>query len=420
MEPLDNVPVSMWRFIRNSFVGVTEERLFFNNAAGAMRLKNVLELQQKLVALPDYPSDGAGQEAKYLLDVMEEGKQAVRTMLDAPTEGDIIQDLSASRLLFSLVDTAARVGRGRNIVTTELDHPAAIDGTRRAAEKYGMKAVIVPVDQTLHSVTEEQVLAAVTEETSVLMMTCTSNSTGAKLPYKEIVRAVRAKYPELYIILDGVQRLPHGSVGLKDISVDGLVIAPYKVFSSRGSGLAWVSNRLALAGEECLIGQKGSAWTLGSVDPVSFALMKEVANYFEQLGYFLNGGGERRLLVRSGQDYVEEKERVLHELMMEGTEQVPGLRHIPGIKVWFDQENLENKDWIVCISGSKQSTDDLYQAYLKKKVVLSIRRQNSIYCSTLLKSYGCGDVLRISPMHYYDKKAVLQFLNVTREIVGET
>ena len=169
-----------------------------------------------------------------------------------------------------------------------------------------------------------------------------------------------------------------------------------------------------------MIGQKGSAWTLGSVDPVSFALMKEVANYFEQLGYFLNGGGERRLLVRSGQDYVEEKERVLHELMMEGTEQVPGLRHIPGIKVWFDQENLENKDWIVCISGSKQSTDDLYQAYLKKKVVLSIRRQNSIYCSTLLKSYGCGDVLRISPMHYYDKKAVLQFLNVTREIVGET
>ena len=129
------IPTTLLRTIRSSFAGLEDGRLFFNNAAGAMRLKAVMELQRELTALPDYPSGGAGEPARRLLDAMEEGKRALRLLLDAPEGGQIVQDLSASRLLFSLVDAAARCGRGKTIVTTELDHPAAVDGARRAAEK---------------------------------------------------------------------------------------------------------------------------------------------------------------------------------------------------------------------------------------------------------------------------------------------
>ena len=156
MSKIQETSSNILQFIRSSFAGLEDGRLFFNNAAGALRLKSVLDLQRKLSSLPDYPSTVRG--AEYLLTAMEEGKESVRCLLNAPEGGCVIQDLSASRLLFSLADAAVRIGTGDRIVTTALDHPAAIDGAKRAAAKYGKQVTIVPVDQTIHSVTVEQVV----------------------------------------------------------------------------------------------------------------------------------------------------------------------------------------------------------------------------------------------------------------------
>ena len=415
MSKIQETSSNILQFIRSIFAGLEDGRLFFNNAAGALRLKSVLDLQRKLSSLPDYPSTVRG--AEYLLTAMEEGKESVRCLLNAPEGGCVIQDLSASRLLFSLADAAVRIGTGDRIVTTALDHPAAIDGAKRAAAKYGKQVTIVPVDQTIHSVTVEQVVEAVTSDTSLLMLTCTSNTTGAQLPYREIVSAARKKCPELYIVLDGVQRLPHGPVRLMDVPADALVLAPYKVFSSRGSGLAWVSDRLDRAGQECLFGQNGSTWSLGSVDPVSFGLMKAVADYFEEIGHMSTGGENRRELIHAGQQFVESREQALQLLMLEGTDQVPGLRHIPGVHIWFDQDMPSNKDFIVSITVDGWKSEDFFQKLIDHNIFVSLRKESSIYCGTLLKDYGSGDILRISPMHYNTKEEMLNFLQTMQTLV---
>lgn len=403
------------QFVRAQFLGLDENRLFFNNAAGAMRLRSVVALQERLVGSPDFPSTSGGARARNLFDHMQEGKEALRKIIDAPRGGEIIQDLSASRLLFSLADAAARGCGGENIVVTELDHPASIDGAKRAAARYGKNVIVVPADQTLHGVSVESVLDVITEKTGVLMMTCTSNTTGAQLPYVEIARQARKKVPELFIILDGVQRVPHGRVNLSQCDADALIIAPYKVFSARGSGLAWVSPRLSQAGDECLEGQSGNSWLLGSTDPVSFALMKAVGEYLTALGSQIAPEGSPLQQLQAGQDYMEQRERQLQALMLEGTENVPGLRHIPGIRIWFDQEDLSKKDFIVSLSPKACTSEALYQRLLERGVVLSLRKENSIYCGTLLKSYGSGDLLRISPMHYNTEDEILLFLKILWE-----
>ena len=63
METMYEIPTTLLRTIRSSFAGLEDGRLFFNNAAGAMRLKAVMELQRELTALPDYPSGGAGERS---------------------------------------------------------------------------------------------------------------------------------------------------------------------------------------------------------------------------------------------------------------------------------------------------------------------------------------------------------------------
>ena len=373
-----------------------------------------------MTQLPDYPSLSGSPQAEKLFHYVEQGKVWLRDILDAPQDGDVIQDLSASRLLFSLADAAARVCRGSYIVTTELDHPASIDGAARCAEKYNKKLVVVPVDQKIHSVTAESVLDVISQDTGVLMLTCTSNTTGAILPYEKIVREARKLHPDLFIILDGVQRAPHGPVNLSTCPADALVIAPYKMFSSRGSGLAWISERMNLIGKDCLIGHSGSSWELGSIDPISFGLMSAVGEYLSELGTHVNASAvSQRERIRLGQKFIEQREQELHTFMLEGTEDLPGLRHIPGVQLHFDQNDLRCKDWIVSITSDRIASEQWHKRFLSQNIVLSLRRGTSIFCGTLLKSYGTGDVLRISPMHYHQETDIRRFLQAVIQMLKQ-
>ena len=405
------------QMLRSKFEGLDNGDLFFNNAAGAMRLRSVLILQSQLAQVPDYPSADGGIRARQLYQAMERGKEMLRLLIQAPDSGEIIQDLSASRLLFSLAEAAVRCTAGRKVITTELDHPASIDGVKRAAQRYGSEVIVVPVDQNSHSISVHSIMDVISDDVGVLMMTCTSNTTGAHLPYVEISNLVRRKCPNAFIILDGVQRVPHGSVNLDQCSADALVMAPYKVFGARGSGLAWVSDRINQISHECLFGQTSSSWTLGSVDPVSFGLMDAIGAYFSMVGGIVDpiASLEKRIVL--GQEYVEIRERYLHALMLDGTEDVRGLRHIPGIQVWFDNDNLAAKDFIVSISVQSASSRDFYKKLLDQGIIVSLRQEGSIYCGTLLKSYGSGDVLRISPMHYNTKEEILHFLHTIQSLL---
>lgn len=420
------------REIRSRFTGFEDHRLFFNNAAGALRLKSVLELQRHLTAIPDYPGKGSPPAAE-LLAAVEQGQKRLRQLLAAPPEGSLVQDLTASRLLFSLIAAAARNCRGRRLLVTALDHPAAIDGTRQAAADTGKTALIVPADQDNHSIRPSDILERLDQDTGLLVLTYTSNSTGTVLPAAEISQAARQKNPDIFIILDAVQRAPHGPVGLKNLPVDAAVIAPYKLFSARGSGLAWISPRLAGAGGECLLDQSPS-WELGSIDPLSFSLMGPVGDYFLWLGrHFAPAAGEEEA-IQIGLSQAERQEQNLLGLLLEGFSATtgqdsfaikaqglscPGLRHLPGIRLFFDQPKLTGRDLILSFSLPHLRAEEAYKRFLHQGIITSLRLQDSIYCGSLLKDYGIPWLLRISPMHYHDAEDIRRFLLTAAQIASE-
>jgi selenocysteine lyase/cysteine desulfurase len=72
-----------------------------------------------------------------------------------------------------------------------------------------------------------------------------SNISGAKLDIAAIVERARARKPDLFIIVDVVQHAPHAVIDLQKTPVDGINFAPYKFFGCRGSGVSWLSERLA-------------------------------------------------------------------------------------------------------------------------------------------------------------------------------
>jgi len=77
------------------------QRIFFENAGGALTLKSVVETSTKFAAIPDNPgrANPAGQG---LVNLIKQAKDDIRLFFNAP-DGDIFVGESGTELIFRLI-----------------------------------------------------------------------------------------------------------------------------------------------------------------------------------------------------------------------------------------------------------------------------------------------------------------------------
>ena len=85
-------------------------------------------------------------------------------MLNAQ-DGAIVTDLTASSLMFKIVKPIVQYGKGKNIVTSVLEHPSAFDACRYFGEKYGKEVRVAPSDKKTGGVLAEDVIELVDKDT---------------------------------------------------------------------------------------------------------------------------------------------------------------------------------------------------------------------------------------------------------------
>ena len=108
-------------------------------------------------------------------------------------------------------------------------------------------------------------------------------------------------------------------------------------------------------------------WALGTPTPGNFASMMAVIDYVCDIAkHFLGDKAEgmsKRELYVEGMNRIHLQERGLLYRMLEGTEEVPGLRHIPGVEVYVDMEDLTYKDLIIAMGIKGIEYADCAQKY---------------------------------------------------------
>jgi hypothetical protein len=118
----------------------------------------------------------------------------------------------------------------------------------------------------------------------------------------------------------------------------------------RGCGYAYVSPRVASIFHPRLKCKDADIWQLGTPAPGNFAAMMAVIKYVAEIG--LHFSPELKTLreqYAEGMKHIHLQERALLYRMLEGSDEVPGLRHIPGVMVYTDIEDLTKKDLIVAM-----------------------------------------------------------------------
>ncbi|MEO0327144.1 MAG: aminotransferase class V-fold PLP-dependent enzyme [Pseudomonadota bacterium] len=406
------------REIRNRFAHVDScpfqgERIFFENAGGALTLNSVVETSGFYAALPDNPgrANPAGQGT---MDVINKAKSDLALFMNAGS-GQFFAGESGTELLFRMIRTAClNATSGSKVIGSSIEHPASRSAARRWTEIAGLEYVNVQHRNETGMVTAEEYAAMMTPDVAVATILHGSPVTGIGMDVAAISKAIRSVSPDCFIIVDGIQHAAHGQIDLDAYNVDGYAISPYKVFSRHGYGIAWISDRLSVAPHDMLIDAPASGWEFGTRDAGSYATVTDVVSYFDWLGGEVSDASDPRERLKAAGAAIHGYETHLTNTLINGTGNLPGLKDMENVTILAGSDNPAREGMVSIVVDGVPSEEVVER--LNQLGIRTHTRKADHYSGNVLEPLGLDDCVRISLCHYNTEQEIAQLLAVLPDI----
>ena len=392
---------------------VQGQRVFFENAGGALTLNSVVDCSKTYAAIPDNQGrDNPGSHE--LVRVINKAKADLRVFMNAP-DGQFFVGESGTELIFRLVMNACLGTAADGIVLgSTVEHPATRSACARWAGISGKTHRLIAHDDTRGLVTAEDYATAVTPDTRVATILHTSPVTGMGMDVAAISSAIRAVAPDCFIIVDGIQHAAHGLIDIAAYDLDGYVISPYKMFSRHGFGLAWISERMTTLPHDSLVGGPEGNWELGTRDTGSYATMSEVIGYLDWLGAQIDPATEGRDRFVAAGKAIHAHEKSLTDEMLHGTGNLDGLAEMEKVHIIGGIDNPAREGLVSLYVDGMASVDVV--AKLNEQGIRTHLRKADHYSGNILDPLGLDGCVRVSLCHYNSSHEVAQFLAVMKDI----
>lgn len=404
--------------VRSRFAQVDQcpeqgQRVFFENAGGALTLNSVVENSATYAAIPDNQGrDNVGSHE--LVRVINKAKDDLRLFMNAP-DGQFFVGESGTELIFRLVMNACLGTDAEGIVLgSTVEHPATRSAAHRWAPISGKTHVLIEHDDDRGLISAEAYAKAITPDTKVATILHTSPVTGMGMDVAAISKAIRAVSPECFIIVDGIQHAAHGQIDIASYDVDGYVISPYKMFSRHGYGMAWISPRMSALPHDSLVGAPQENWELGTRDTGAYATISDVVNYMEWLGGQITDSDDRRARFVAAGKAIHDHEQSLTDAMIHGTGNLPGLAEMDDVTIIGGIDNPA-REGLVSITVNGMDPADVVKK-LNAQGIRTHLRKADYYSQNILDPLGLPGCIRVSMCHYNSEAEVAQFLAAMKTI----
>jgi len=394
---------------------VQGQRVFFENAGGALTLNSVVDCSKTYAAIPDNQGrDNPGSHE--LVRVINQAKADLRVFMNAP-DGQFFVGESGTELIFRLVMNACLGTASDGIVLgSTVEHPATRSACHRWAAISGKTHKLIAHDDARGLVSAEDYAKAVTPDTRVATILHTSPVTGMGMDVEAISKAIRAVAPDCFIIVDGIQHAAHGLMDIAAYDIDGYVISPYKMFSRHGYGLAWISDRLTHLPHDSLVDGPAENWELGTRDTGSYATMLEVMNYLDWLGGQVAPDAKGRDRFVAAGKAIHAHEKTLTDAMIHGTGNLDGLAEMEMVHIIGGVDNPAREGLVSLYVDGLSSVDVV--AKLNAQGIRTHLRKADHYSGNILNPLGLDGCVRVSMCHYNSTHEVAQFLAAMKEIAA--
>ncbi len=392
------------------------ERIFFENAGGALTLKSAVETSATFAAIPDNQGRANGAAEK-LMEIIAKSKADTMLFLNAK-QGQVFVGESGTELLFRVIRSAVVAStKDGNVIGTTLEHPASRSAARHWAKETGLDYLPVEHNNDTGSVDAAAYAAVVTPQTRVATIVHTSPVTGMGVDVESVSKAIRAVSPDCFIIVDGIQHAAHGGLDVDAYNIDAYVISPYKCFSRHGYGLAWVSDKLGAAHHERLIGSPKDNWELGTRDTGAYATFSDVVSYFDWLGSKVSDSTDPRARLVAASKAIHAQEKALTDAMLYGVGNMKGLADMEKVSIIGGLEN-PMREGLVALNVDGMDAPDVVEK-LNQAGIRTHTRKADHYSGNVLEPLGLSGCVRVSMCHYNSEAEVTRFLEVMRDIVAD-
>ncbi|MEV0335396.1 cysteine desulfurase [Nocardia sp. NPDC050717] len=309
--------------------------VYLDSGATAQRPLQVLDAERDfLLTRNSAVHRGAHQLAEEATDSYEDARVAIARFVGADA-GEIVFTKNATESL-NLVANAFgddrfpyKVGRGDEIVITELEHHANLVPWQELARRTGatLKWYGITDDGRIDLDSLE-----LSPATKVLAFTHQSNVTGAVAPVAELVR--RAKDVGALVVLDACQSVPHMAVNFRELGVDFAAFSGHKMLGPMGVGGLW--GRRALLEETPPFITGGSMIETVTMEKTTYAPPPQRFEAGTPMTSQVVGlAAAVRYLEDLGMDAIAAHEHALTGAALEG------LRGIDGVRIIGPTENVD-------------------------------------------------------------------------------
>lgn len=212
--------------------------IYLDNSATTKPYREVLESFNKVST--EYfgnPSSlhGLGGNAEKLLS---QAREQIAKLLKVQTKEILFTSGGTESNNIAIKGTALMYrGRGRHIITTEIEHPSVKESMEQLRE-LGFQITYIPVDSD-GTVRVTDIEKAISEETILVSVMHVNNETGSIQPIKEIGQLIK-KYSKILFHVDYVQGIGKVPLHFHDCQIDLCTISGHKFHGLKGTGALFI------------------------------------------------------------------------------------------------------------------------------------------------------------------------------------
>jgi cysteine desulfurase/selenocysteine lyase len=174
--------------------------------------------------------------------------------VNAPSEKEIVFTRNATEAMNLLARSLVqpRLKQGDTFLTTITEHHANFVPWQQACHRAGVtfQTIGMQPDGRLEiiaengTVEEAQLERYITPRTRFFAFTAVSNVLGTANPVPEIIAAAKRINPDIIVIVDAAQAVPHQLVDVQAWGADAIAFSAHKMLGSTGTGVLWAKMQL--------------------------------------------------------------------------------------------------------------------------------------------------------------------------------
>lgn len=129
-----------------------------------------------------------------------------------------------------------------HVISSHVEHPATLNTLAYLRDECGVDVTLLSVASDGHVRPDDVVKAVVPGRTCLITLMQANNEVGALTPIGDVVKAVKAGFPDQLITFhaDSSQAIGKVPVHVEDLGVDYVTVAGHKVYATKGAGALYM------------------------------------------------------------------------------------------------------------------------------------------------------------------------------------